>query len=364
VRALVYRQAVSAKGPKPPKPAKGAAARSPKKATRGATSAKPGQLELPTVDPGAPSPAKVERPAIDPLARAFYELKFENAYLRLKGEAFQDFFAAVMEKKYPADFVRVRPWGNSGDRKNDGYLRSRRILFQCYAPNEMTAALSLKKIKADFVGALPYWKTHFDTWVFLHNSERGLSPEITEVLLDLRAKHAPLVVTSWGFEELRQEAMALAEPELSSLFGPALTRSTMISLGLEELAPVLDHISKLTAVVVPDLRPVPPDKLETNMLSGDVQTLLIAGMSRADLVRKFFRLKQTLRDEIAESFRGRYAELRASHTPDAIFAELQRLAGGDVVRDPGAQAAILAVLAFFFEECDIFERPEPPETAT
>lgn len=361
--ALVYRQAVSAKGPKTPNPSKGAATRSPKR-TGGRKSPKPGQLELPAVDREAPSPAKVERPAVDPLARAFYELKFENEYLRLKGEAFQDFFAAVMEKKYPADFVRVRPWGNSGDRKNDGYLRSRRTLFQCYAPNEMTAALSLKKIKADFVGALPYWKAHFDTWVFLHNSERGLSPHITKLLLDLHAKHAPLVVTSWGFEELRQEAMALAEPELSSLFGPALTRSTMISLGLEELGPVLVHISTQTAVVVPDLRPVPADKLETNMLSEAVQTLLTAGMSRADLVRKFFRLKPTLRDQIAESFRGRYAELRARHSPDAIFTELQRFAGGDVVRDPGPQAAILAVLAFFFEECDIFERPEPPETAT
>ena len=362
---VVYRQAVSAKGPKTPKPSKGADGRSPRKRTGGAKSltAKE-QLELREIDPRASSAARVDDRAIDDLARAFYEMKFENAYLSLKGEAFQDFFATVMEKRHPADFVRVRPWGNSGDRKNDGYVRSRRILFQCYAPNEMTASLSVKKIKADFAGALPYWKVHFDTWVFLHNSKQGLSPQVTKVLLDLRTKHAPLIVTSWGFEELRQEAMALAEAELSSLFGPGLTRSTMISLGLEELAPVLDHISRLTPVVVPDLRPVPADKLETNMLSQDVRTLLTAGMSRADLVRKFFKLKPTLRDKIAESFRSQYARLRESHLPDGIFAELQRFAGGNVVRDASAQAAIFAVLAFLFEECDIFERPEPPRTAT
>ncbi|HQY63248.1 MAG TPA: hypothetical protein PK141_17730, partial [Polyangiaceae bacterium] len=240
----------------------------------------------------ASSEGRVQGRAIDDVARAFYELKFEIEYLKLKGESFQDFFATVMEKKYPADFVRVRPWGNSGDRKNDGYVRSRRILFQCYAPNDMTAAAAVKKIKADLAGALPYWKAHFDTWVFMHNSKDGLGPEITKVLLDLRAKHAPLVVTSWGFEELRQEAMGLKEAELSSLFGPfgpAPTRSGMISLGLEELAPVLDHIATRNPMVAPDLRPVPADKLHTNDLSDAVQTLLTAGMSRAELARKLFR---------------------------------------------------------------------------
>lgn len=309
----------------------------------------------------------MEAGGLDDWARAFYELHFHVAYLSHKGDAFQDFFATIMEKRYPADFIRVRPWGKSGDRKNDGYLRSGRALFQAYAPNEMVENTCVAKIREDFAGAFSYWKEYFDTWVFVHNSRQGLGPKVTKLLLELAKKHAPLVVTSWGFEELRQEAMGLKEAELGSLFGPfgpAPTRSGMISLGLEELAPVLDHIATRNPVVAPDLRPVPADKLQTNDLSRAVQTLLTAGMSRADLVRSFFRRKPTLRDRIAESFRARYAELRPSHTPDVIFAELQRFAGGDVVRDPGAQEAILAVLAFFFEECDIFERPEPPEVGT
>lgn len=348
------------KGPKPPKPSKGRASeRSPKARAAGET-----QLAFAGLEPVAGSSVAFGGASIDGLTRAFYEVKFENGYLSSKGEAFQDFFSAIMEKRYPSDFGRVRPWGNSGDRKNDGLLRSRRILFQCYAPNDMTAAACVKKIKADFAGALPYWQEHFDTWVFVHNSKQGLGPQVTKVLLELGKKNTPLIVTSWGFEELRQEAMGLKEAELGSLFGPfgpAPTRSGMISLGLEELAPVLDHIATRNPMVAPDLRPVPADKLKTNDLSDAVQTLLTAGMSRAELARKLFRRKPTLRDQIAESFRFRYAELRPSHTPDVIFAELQRFAGGDVVREPGTQEAILAVLAFFFEECDIFERPEPPE---
>ncbi len=295
---------------------------------------------------------------MDDLARAFYEMKFELAYVTKKADEFQDFFSSIMEKRYPADFVRVRPWGNIGDRKNDGYVRTRRMLFQSYAPNEMAAATCVAKINDDFTGALPHWDTHFGTWVFVHNSRQGLGPDVLKVLLDLGAANAPLVVTHWGFEELRQEAMALSESDLASLLGPAPTRPRMIALGLAELAPVLDQVARLPPVAEPDLRPVPADKLQRNMLSASVETMLRAGMSRADLVRKYFNLKPTVQDQIAASFRARYAELRtAEATPDGVFAELQRFAGGDVVRDPGAQAAVLAVLSFFFEECDIFERP-------
>jgi hypothetical protein len=269
-----------------------------------------------------------------------------------------------MEKRYPADFIRVRPWGNIGDWKNDGYLTSKRMLFQCYAPNELDAAKCITKIDEDFTGALPHWKQHFDVWIFVHNS-RGLGPEVTKKLLTLKSKHAPLIVTQWGFEELRQQAMALSQANLASLLGPAPSRKGMIALGLEDLVPVLDHIARMPAAADPDLRPVPADKLQRNELSDAVGTLLRAGMSRADLVRKYFNLKPTLQDQLAETFRTKYQELRAtSAPPDDMFAALQRFAGGELVPSPSCQNAILASLAFFFEECDIFERPEPTGDAS
>ena len=50
-------------------------------------------------------------------------MSFELRYLKARADEFQDFFASIMEKRYPSDFMKVRPWGNVGDRKNDGYLR-------------------------------------------------------------------------------------------------------------------------------------------------------------------------------------------------------------------------------------------------
>lgn len=80
-------------------------------------------------------------------------------------------------------------------------------------------------------------------------------------------------------------------------------------------------------------------------------------MSRADLIGKYFRVQPERKDEIAESFRHRYDEVRSDGlSPDEIFAQLQRHATGNGVSSPARQSAALAVLAFFFEECDIFER--------
>lgn len=118
---------------------------------------------------------------MDSLRRAYYEMAFENAYLKKGGNGFQDFFSEIMEKCHPSDFQRVRPWGNIGDRKNDGYLRSGRTLFQVYAPNEMSANEAIAKIQEDFNGALPYWQQYFDKWVFVHNSKNGGRTPLTGV---------------------------------------------------------------------------------------------------------------------------------------------------------------------------------------
>ena len=93
---------------------------------------------------------------MDDLSRAYYEVVLENRFLKKKGNEFQDFFSEIMEKCHPGDFQRVRPWGKSGDKKNDGFLKSERRLFQVYAPNDMTEAAARKKITEDFAGAVKH----------------------------------------------------------------------------------------------------------------------------------------------------------------------------------------------------------------
>ncbi|WP_163783152.1 ABC-three component system protein [Myxococcus vastator] len=301
---------------------------------------------------------------MDPSARAFYASRFEIAFLRTKGEAFQDFFSTIMEMAYPADFQRVRPWGRLGDRKNDGYLQSERKLFQVYAPKGLASAETVRKIDEDFTGALPYWKEHFSTWVFVHNAEDGLGPEVLKKLLDLGVAHPQLKVLRWGFEELRAQAFRLSESSLARLFGPAPTVRSMDALGIADLRPILEHIPRLPAPADADLRPVPADKLERNLLSEHAADLLKLGMRRASLVSRYFdaRPDPTERDAIAQALRDKYEALRRTGlSPDSVFAALQDFVNSVRVPTPEQQAAVFAVLAYFFEECDIFERAPQKE---
>jgi hypothetical protein len=132
----------------------------------------------------------------------------------------------------------------------------------------------------------------------------------------------------------------------------------MMNLGLSDLAPILDHIARQPLQSEADLQPVPAEKLEYNLLSADVAIQLKYGMQRASLVRKYFHRRPREQDGLAASFRMEYGRLRANPTePDEIFRALQVFAGGEQVLSPTRSAAVLACLAFFFEECDIFDRP-------
>jgi hypothetical protein len=53
---------------------------------------------------------------MDDLTRHHYELTYKVAFWEKKTDEFQDFFSEIMEKRHPADFMRVRPWGRLGDR--------------------------------------------------------------------------------------------------------------------------------------------------------------------------------------------------------------------------------------------------------
>ena len=96
------------------------------------------------------------------LTQAYYESRFENLFRAAKGNEFQSLFERLMGLAYKADFMACRPWGNQGDRKNDGFLKSERRLFQVYAPNEMEAAKAISKITEDFDAAKMHWGSHFD----------------------------------------------------------------------------------------------------------------------------------------------------------------------------------------------------------
>ena len=301
---------------------------------------------------------------MDRLTRAWYEERFKCCFLEKKGTEFQNFFSELMEKRYPGDFVRVRPWGAVGDQKSDGYLRSRRTLFGVYAPKEIKERKTISKIDEDFKEALPHWREHFDTWIFVHNDRDGLAPNVTKELLRLDKEYPNITIGSWGFEELRQELFQLQQEDIASLLGPAPTQCLMLEIGFKDLEPVLIHVARQPSISLKEIRPVPRDKIQANALSQNVEILISNGQRKERLVEHFFEKYHdpTLGDRLATAFKAQYKDLEeAGLPPDNIFWGLQKFVGGGFDAEPERQVAVLAVLAYFFNRCDIF-KDRPKET--
>lgn len=294
------------------------------------------------------------------LQEAYYEQRFENAYLRAKGNEFQTFFERLMGFAYKADFMPCRPWGNAGDRKNDGFLKSERRLFQVYAPNEMEATKAIAKITEDFEGAKVHWGTCFENWSFVHNATDGLPPHVHMLIFDFERANPGISLEPWGLEELRLIFRRLSSDDLITWFGPAPTEETKAKLGFKEIQIVLESLAGRATAFPTIVKDVPPGKIEANDLSESVAIFIKNGMAKIPLVSAFLDTwhDETLGERLAMAFRGEYERLRGTMHPNQIFSELQTWVGGAQIGTAEHQMAVLTVLAYYFECCDILEEPK------
>lgn len=180
---------------------------------------------------------------------------------------------------------------------------------------------------------------------------------VFQKLQDLARAYPGVAIAVHGESELRTIVMALQLHQLEDLFGVVPSQRTIERLDFAALRPVIIAIQQREPDAEPPLDAPSVLKLEQNALCQDAAGLLRQGRRREKLVEKFFDSWPDPRfgEEIAEAFRSRYKALKsAGFTPDQTFGQLQSFAGG-MDGEPSHQAAVLAVLSYFFERCDIFE---------
>lgn len=298
---------------------------------------------------------------MDRIQQLVYEKDFRIIFLESKGDGFQRLFEKLMAKAHPNDFMACRPWGNVGDKKNDGYLPSTRTLFQSYAPNELNAAETIKKINEDFEGAKEHWEKYFDEWTFVHNALDGrLGPHIIEALAKLAQENPNIKIGHCGWEEMLSTFRLLSLQDLESWFGPSMTMEANVNLGYGDLMAVLTHINVAPARATSEVKDVSRGKIEANLLSPVVADFLKIGMQKSPLVMQFFDnwKNPVYGEQIASAFKSQYLTLRDKVPPlhpDEIFGQLEAWAGGMVNTTPTHKAAVLAVMAYLFDKCEIFE---------
>ncbi len=210
-------------------------------------------------------------------------------------------------------------------------------------------------------GALEHWEKYFDRWVFVYN-ERALPPDVIKALADLRAAHPQITVEQWGYDALLKVFRELEQADLESWFGVAYSGEDRSQVGYADLKAVVEHIKFASGEPNGAPKPVPMGKIEFNQLSPEVAVIIKLSMEKVRLVEGFFAgwRDPLFAARIATAFKARYIELRTAEPaihPDLIWGELEEWAGYNATLLPREKAAIHAVLAWLFGNCDIFEEP-------
>ena len=195
-------------------------------------------------------------------------------------------------------------------------------------------------------------------WVFVHNDEDGLASEVVSKLTELSQDNKAIDIQRWSFEMIWQKLKELDVDQLIELFGAGPSEASVEQLAVPEIIEVVSRLERQNPPPLADMTIPDAGKLEYNKLSPESELWLQMGRLKVGLVEKCFDTlgDPTAAERIAEAFRQKYASLRADQLPpDSIFSILWEFAGGVDLVGQKQQAAIAAVMAYFFNACDIFE---------
>lgn len=295
----------------------------------------------------------------DHIARAWWRLRFEVEFRRAKRQGFEDLVQRILEHRFPDEYKLVKAAGSIGDKKCDGLLTKQRLLVACYGPEGWSKDKATAKIAADFDGAHEHWVDEFDTWAFAHNDTAGAPPYVHEALKAITDSDGHTkVAEEWGFAKLRELVFELNDDQLTELLGPPVTLADILRVEIADIAPLLKAIENATAAPLAEVQPVPVDKLERNAFSEWAADLLRQGRRRSTAVGTYFdnlKTRPLFRDDLGARFTTKYVGLRDDGlTPDEILGALVEWITGPSPH-PKAHGAALTVVAYFLDQCDIYE---------
>ena len=285
-----------------------------------------------------------------------------------KGYAYEDLFKAIMQRGY-SDFRPIQPYGNLGDRKNDGYCPGTGRFYQVYSPatpEEKLKAASEKALE-DFEGLKQHWNTDcpIKSYRFVFNDKYGGSIQPLEAALAAIARKHCIDAAPFLAKDLEDEAFRLSEAALQDVLGTIIPATDIEDADYEAIREVVNHVLNAGGPVSLDnllATPALDEKIAFNGLSPSIGHLLSVGALQTGVIDDFFsnqsaHHKQTLRDHLAAIYQ-KERETSSGDPDRAFFAILAVLTPKASTMQLSVQQAALVVMAYFFEACDIFEAPD------
>lgn len=300
------------------------------------------------------------------LARILFRSKIAFA----NGQAYEDLFVDVMRRD-SSDFVPVKPQGRVGDRKNDGYNRTTGCYYQVFAPENpaMKQQAAVKKLKTDFSGLMAYWDTITPVREFhfaFNDKYSGAFPEMIADLAAIEKSYKLDDCSCFLAQHLEERLLLLPDDAIQAVIGYIPDPGTLLQLDYSILNEVIGHIMTYKGEIAPSQLLKAPDfehKITFNFLSPPVGALLRSASYQVGILEGYFALnsvfaKQSIRNTLNQMYQNALAKLQdveEAKRGDLVFFEILNTAAPGKMK--AVRDAVLVVMAYFFESCDIFEDP-------
>jgi len=210
-----------------------------------------------------------------------------------------------------AGFVAVKPQGQHGDRKNDGYDKTDGTYYQVYAPENLNlnSAKAVNKLREDFAGLMEYWNdlTPVKRFFFVLNDKyKGTLPTIESDLEAIKNENKLGGCEVFLTKHLEDELFRLDDDQIIAVVGFVLNPHDIKFLDYSILNEVIAHIMNYKGNLEATQLLKAPDfneKIKFNGLGKQTATLLNSASYQHGSVENYFLLnsdftKQELRDTI------------------------------------------------------------------
>ena len=301
---------------------------------------------------------------MDVQEKTFARQLFQNKILKADGQIFEDIFSAIMNYA-ETDFQQIKPWGNIGDRKNDGYIKTKGIFYQVYAPEDIRKSYTnvVSKLKKDFDGLKAQWSTVNEFYFVANDKYKGVNADCEKIIQEIKISHN---LNDAGFltaKDLENFLFELEDDQIYLITGHIPDPANIKQLDFSILNEVIGHIMQLPLNEGDKPKNVLPnwnEKIKLNVLSESVSQLLINGGFQSHSLKEYLKnnsdfLADSLRDKMNEV----YSQEKENKSGDELFWAIVNSASPKAKRM--YQTSVIVIMSKYFETCDIFEEPVQEE---
>lgn len=300
------------------------------------------------------------------------KILFQNRVLQYKGQSFEDFFVSIMTKSNP-EFQAVKAYGNMGDQKNDGFVRSTGTYYQVFAPEEITKDKTIKeavkKLETDFKGLFENWNDSckLQKFYFVVNDKyEGLPALLIQKVLELDSNpsYSDVEIATFTAKDLERVFEKLDETEMQDIVGFIPDVSCEI-VEYEALNEVVSYLLNTELPENDDENLVVPDfaeKISFNNLSHEIELKLMTGSYQEGILKAYFNENPGVKEILQGKFHAMYekaCELISDVKENASDCRFYYILENSAPKKTIAIYTCIGVLmAYYFTTCDIFEEPQ------